>query len=218
MIRIGLALCFVAVISIRPCTGSLDADDEKSRTALPWLLLLAYPGAVPQIGAPLPGIPVRRPQDEVPVRRPQNEAVVSGGNMKLPQSDESSSTLQINNAVREQFLQGVLQGLQPAGVGGTGPTISPAALADFLAQATTSTTPKSVVEKDAGNDEDYDYIDFKNGSRIKYDLDEPVNKILQPTTKRPSAFRPANPSSGLSYRLPTTYVYYRPAYYPTRFG
>lgn len=218
---IGLVLCLIAVTNIQSGALSQDSGPENIRTALPLLYLLTYPGAVPQIGAPLPGIPIRRPQDEIPVRKPQGDTSASNGNMKLPLSDEAASSQQTNNIVREQFLQGILQGLQQPGPGSISPTISPAVLADFLAQATTSSTRKPSVEKDANgsdNDEDYDYIDFKNGSRIKYDIDEPVNKVLQPTSKPTSSARPASPSTVLYYRRPTNYVYYRPVYAPYRLG
>lgn len=225
---IGFLLWLLAVTSLRPGAGALNSDQEQMRTALPWLLLLAYPGALPQVGAPLPGIPVRRPLDET-----SPPASVSSSNIKLPLSDEATNSQPTSDLVREQFLQGILQGLQQPGGAGS-PTISPAVLADFIAQATT-TTRKPAVEKDAngsGNDEDYDYIDFKNGSRIKYELDgdeQPVNKILQQTTSRPvvarptgghptgarpSGARPQSPGSVVYYRPPTRYVYYRPVYRP----
>ncbi|XP_016992932.2 uncharacterized protein [Drosophila takahashii] len=201
---IGFLLCLVAVSS----AGAPSADQEKIRTALPWLYLLAYPGVGPLA-------PIVRPQDEIFTTA--NSAI-----MKQPQSDEGVSSQQSSNLVREQFLQGILQGLQQPGVPGAAPTISPALLADFIAQATT-TTQKPPVEKDINapdNDEDYDYIDFKNGSRIKYDLDDveqPVNKILQQTTRRPAVNRPHSAPSVLYYRPPYRYVYYRPVYRPSSY-
>ncbi|KAH8358096.1 hypothetical protein KR084_002682 [Drosophila pseudotakahashii] len=193
---IGFLLCLVAVTS----ASGPSAEQERIRTALPWLYLLAFPGV-----GPLP--PIVRPQDEV-------FASTNSAIMKQPLSDEGVSSQQSSNLVREQFLQGILQGLQQPGASGAAPTISPALLADFIAQATT-TTQKPHVEKDINapdNDEDYDYIDFKNGSRIKYDLDnveQPVNKILQQTTRRPTVSRPQSPPSVLYYRPPTRYVYYK---------
>ncbi|EDW02447.1 GH19885 [Drosophila grimshawi] len=93
--------------------------------------------------------------------------------------DEVAGT-DANDQIREQFIQGVLQGLQS--MSGPGPTIQPAVLADFLQQAmaseTTSTQPVQKLahrpisdESSNDNDPDYDYIDFKNGSRIQYELD-----------------------------------------------
>ncbi|XP_017024964.1 uncharacterized protein [Drosophila kikkawai] len=205
---IGFLLCLLAVTSLRSGAAALDSKQEQMRTAIPWLLLLSYPGGLPQVGAPLPGIPVRRPLDETSQ---------SSSNMKLPLSDETTNSQPASDLVREQFLQGILQGLQQPGGGASSP--SAAMLADFIAQATT-TTRKPAVEKDLkapGNDEDYDYIDFKNGSRIKYDLDgaeQPVNKVLQQTTTRPPVARPQSPSSVVYYRQPVRYVYYRPAYRP----
>ncbi|XP_017051534.1 uncharacterized protein LOC108095107 [Drosophila ficusphila] len=192
----GFLLCFVAVISFR--ASAVPPEQDQIRTALPWLYLLAYQGALSQ----------------VPIARPQDEA-----SMKLTQSDEMANS----NLVREQFLQGILQGLQQPGTQSSAPTISPALLADIIAQATT-TTKKPTVEKDINgpdNDEDVDYIDFKNGSRIKYDLDEveqPVNKILQRTTRRSMASRPQSSNNVIYYRTPVRYVYYRPPLYYYRGG
>ncbi|KMY95333.1 uncharacterized protein LOC27208064 [Drosophila simulans] len=197
---IGFLLCSVVAASQLANASDVNSGQEQIRTAIPWLYLLALSASQPQI-------PILRPQDETP-------AITNSANMKEPQADEIVSSDQTNNEVREQFLQGILLGLQQPG----SPTISPAVLSDFIAQATT-TTRKPAVEKDADgaeNDEDVDYIDFKNGSRIKYDLDDveqPVNKILQRTTKRPAANPPQ--STGLYYRTPTRYVYYRPIYRPT---
>ncbi|SPP73801.1 uncharacterized protein LOC117592494 [Drosophila guanche] len=178
---------------------------EHSRTVGPWLYLLAYPAALQQVGGgALPGIPIRRPQDETPL---------SSANIQAPTlSDEVPSGQ--NNVIREQFLQGILQGLQQSGGGASGATVSPALLADFLSQVpsltNTSTTRQPAAEKDAnkaGSDENYDYIDFQNGSRIKYDLDveqKPVNKILQQTTRRQAVARPRPQAQ------PQTYLYYAP--------
>lgn len=169
-------------------------QEQQERTAgLPLLLLLGYPGAVQQLagGALLPGIPIRRPQDEVigQADEPAHSAQV--------QSDEPA--MDANAAIREQFIQGILQGLQSMTAQG-GPTVQPAVLADFLAQVNAARTtvapaitPPPSVEKDAQlannneHDADYDYIDFQNGSRIKYDLDnndqtndsQYPNKMLQ---------------------------------------
>uniref|UniRef100_A0A6P4EKJ7 Uncharacterized protein LOC108043071 n=1 Tax=Drosophila rhopaloa TaxID=1041015 RepID=A0A6P4EKJ7_DRORH len=206
MKQIVFLLCLVAVTSIRAGAGHPTPEPEQIRTALPWLYLLAYSAAQPQV-------PIRRPQDETFTGT--NSAI-----MKQPQSDELANSQQTSDLVREQFLQGILQGLQQSGAEASAPTISPALLADFIAQATT-TTQKPAVEKDltgTDNDEDYDYIDFKNGSRIKYELDEseqPVNKILQATTSRSVTNRPQSLASAVYYRPPTRYVYYRPIYTPS---
>lgn len=200
MKQIGFLLCSVVAASHLANASEVNSGEEQIRTAIPWLYILALSAAQPQI-------PILRPQDETPANT--NSAI-----MKKPQSDEIVNSDQSNNEVREQFLQGILLGLQQPG----SPTISPAVLSDFIAQATT-TTRKPAVQKDADgseNDEDVDYIDFKNGSRIKYDLDDveqPVNKILQRTTKRPAANPQQNPA--LYYRPPTSTVYYRPIYGPT---
>ncbi|XP_068144128.1 uncharacterized protein [Drosophila tropicalis] len=179
--------------------GALALVMEKERTApLPWLYWLAYPAAVQQVGAPLPGIPIRRPQ---------REELTTSTTTSRPLQD-AMETID-NSFIREQFLQGIIQGLQQS----ASPTIQPEVLADFLSQATatttTSTTEKSIIEKDAhenenDNDDDYDYIDFKNGSRIKYELDEgESHKLFAPTTK-PSVVRPQpNP----------VYYFYRPYYH-----
>ncbi|XP_022232780.2 uncharacterized protein LOC111081135 [Drosophila obscura] len=183
-------------------------EAEQSRTAGPLLYLLAYPAALQQLGGgALPGIPIRRPQDETPLSSPNTQA--------SPLADEVPSTQ--NNLIREQFLQGILQGLQQSAGGAGGPTVSPALLADFLSQASitsTSTTRLPAIEKDANeaeSDENIDYIDFKNGSRIKYELDgeqKPVNKILQQTTRRPAMARPRpHPQR---QPQPQPYLYYRP--------
>ncbi|KRJ99819.1 uncharacterized protein LOC26535132 [Drosophila yakuba] len=184
---IGFLLCSVAAASIPANASDVNTEQEQIRTALPWLYLLALTAGRPQI-------PILRPQDEtLPIT---NTAI-----MKQPQSDEILNSEQTNNEVREQFLQGILLGLQQPGSA----TVSPAVLSDFLAQATTTTT--------RNEDEDVDYIDFKNGSRIKYDLDDaeqPANKILQRTTSRPAPSPPQN--TALYYRTPPRYVYYRPIY------
>ncbi|XP_020806838.1 uncharacterized protein LOC110182987 [Drosophila serrata] len=210
---IGFLLCLLALTSLGSGATDLESKQEQMRTAIPWLLLLSYPGGLPQAGAPLPGIPIRRPLDELPP---------SSATMKLPLLDETTNSQPASDLVREQFLQGILQGLRQPGSGATSP--SAAMLADFIAQATT-TTRKPAVEKDLnapGNDEDYDYIDFKNGSRIKYDLDgaeQPVNKVLQQTTSRPTVARPQSQtqSNVVYYRQPVRYVYYRPVYRPIGF-
>ncbi|XP_052842457.1 uncharacterized protein LOC128256242 [Drosophila gunungcola] len=206
MKQIGFLLCLVVWTSIRVSAGPVSSEQEQIRTALPWLLLLGYPGALAQ----------------VPVRRPQGETITGTNSaiIRQPQSDEMVNSQQSSNLVREQFLQGILQGLQQSGDEAGAPTISPALLADFFAQATT-TTRMPAVEKDLnGNDEDYDYIDFKNGSRIKYDLDEfeqSVNKILQQTTSRPATARPQSSASVLYYTPPRRNVYYRPIYRPASY-
>lgn len=140
-------------------------ERSDARTTLPLLLLLSYR---PQVGVPIP-IPIRRPLDEPTITR-----------QPPVQSDEP---VDANAQIREQFLQGILQGLQST-EGGV--TVPPAVLADVLQQVqttktttTTTTTraPKTMLEEVAkepnsnDNDPDYDYIDFKNGSRIKYELD-----------------------------------------------
>ncbi|XP_016946773.1 uncharacterized protein LOC108022399 [Drosophila biarmipes] len=198
---------FLGFVALTGATG-VDFEQEKIRTALPWLYLLAYPGVISQV-------PILRPQDEI-------LASTSSDIMKQPQSDEMGNPEQSSNLVREQFIQGILQGLQQPGAQAGTPTISPAVLADFIAQVTT-TTQKPAVEKDVNgpdNDEDYDYIDFKNGSRIKYeldDVDQPVNKILHQTTRRPAVTRTESPSSVLYYR-PTRTVFYRPIYRPASYS
>ncbi|XP_039484026.1 LOW QUALITY PROTEIN: uncharacterized protein LOC120446882 [Drosophila santomea] len=195
---IGFLLCSVAAWQHSANASDVNTEQEQIRTALPWLYLLALTAGRPQI-------PILRPQDE-------SLAITNSAIMKQPQSDEILNSEQTNNEVREQFLQGILLGLQQPGSA----TISPAVLSDFIAQATTTTTRKPEVEKDADGgdtDEDVDYIDFKNGSRIKYDLDDAeqtVNKILQRTTSRPAANPPQ--STALYYRTPPRYVYYRPIY------
>lgn len=167
----------------------LNVADSKQRTALPLLFLLSYPQLNPG-GVILPGIPIRRPQDELLVtQKPMSQL-----SDELPQNLQNDDA---NSMIREQFIQGILQGLQSMSSNG-GATLNPAVLADFLEQvnavATTvapKITPPPTVEKDAqvidDNEADYDYIDFKNGSRIKYDLDndqqssddvEYPNKIL----------------------------------------
>lgn len=129
---------------------------SDARTTLPWLLLLSYR---PQVAVP---VPIRRPLDEPTITR-----------QPPVQSDEP---VDANAQIREQFLQGLLQGLQST-EGGV--TVPPAVLADVLQKVQTTTTraPKTMLEEEAkepnsnDNDPDYDYIDFKNGSRIKYELD-----------------------------------------------
>ncbi|XP_017072777.1 uncharacterized protein LOC108109015 [Drosophila eugracilis] len=207
---IGFLLCLVSVAAAQASAGVPNSEEDRIRTVFPWLYVLAYPGAVPQV-------PIRRPQDET-------SSSINSAIINQPQSDETSNVQQSSNLVREQFLQGVLQGLQHPGSGASAPTISPTLLADFIAQAqATTTTRKPVVEKDINgpdNDEDYDYIDFKNGSRIKYDLDDieqPVNKILQQTTRRPAPARTQSPATVLYYRPPPRYVYYRPIYRPSTY-
>jgi len=201
----GFFLCLVALTK----AAVVDFEQEKIRTALPWLYLLAYPGVISPI-------PIPRPQDET-------FTSINSATMMQPQSDEMANSEQSSNLVREQFIQGILQGLQQSGAQAGTPTISPAMLADFIAQVTT-TTQKPSVEKDVNapdNDEDYDYIDFKNGSRIKYDLDDveqPVNKILQQTTRRPAVARPQSNANVVYYRPPTRYVYYRPIYRPSLYS
>lgn len=177
----------------------MDQKLQERTAALPLLLLLAYPSAVQQVGgtALLPGIPIRRPQDEL-----SSQADEPALPIKI-QSDEPS--MDENAVIREQFIQGVLQGLQSMAAQG-GPTVQPAVLADFLAQVNAARTtiapritPPPTVEKDAqlvnnDHDADYDYIDFNNGSRIKYDLDsndqtsdsQYPNKILQPVAEEVS--------------------------------
>ncbi|XP_017835418.1 uncharacterized protein LOC108594790 [Drosophila busckii] len=172
---------------------------QQQRTKLPLLLLLAYPGALQQVGlgaAVLPGIPIRRPHDELTTRttRPSqvaaDEPTASGQNAAA--ADDA------NSLIREQFIQGVLQGLQSMSSNGAA-AIQPAVLADFLQQANAFTTTRapritSPTNKKAAlladPDPDYDYIDFKSGARIQYDLlgDQPQspnvtqypNKKLQP--------------------------------------
>ncbi|XP_026840844.1 uncharacterized protein LOC6593191 [Drosophila persimilis] len=182
-------------------------EAEQSRTAGPWLYLLAYPTALQQVGGvgALPGIPIRRPQDETPLSSSTRAPLLS--------EEEPSSQ---NILIREQFLQGILQGLQQSAGGASGNSISPALLADFLSQASitsTSTTRSPSVEKyanEADSDENYDYIDFKNGSRIKFDLEveqKPANKIIQQTTTRPVAVDRAQPQQYLYYRPYTSYYH-----------
>lgn len=200
----SLRLVFLALVGLMPlCIHSrpteMDQKLQERTAALPLLLLLAYPSAVQQVGgsALLPGIPIRRPQDEL-----SSQADEPAPPMKV-QSDEPS--MDKNAVIREQFIQGVLQGLQSMAAQG-GPTVQPAVLADFLAQVNAarttiapSITPPPTVEKDAqlvnnDHDADYDYIDFNNGSRIKYDLDsndqtsdsQYPNKILQPVAEEVS--------------------------------
>ncbi|KAL7735332.1 hypothetical protein ACLKA6_015720 [Drosophila palustris] len=152
----------------------LNGAEAKERTALPLLFLLTLPQLGPQVGF-LPGIPIRRPQDEL-------TTTTTTMNKPTQLSDELPQSGQ-NDLIREQFIQGVLQGLQSMGGNGAA-TIQPAVLADFLEQlsagVSTTVAPKitpPTVEKEAqaiddnDNEADYDYIDFKNGSRIKYDLD-----------------------------------------------
>ncbi|KAH8373110.1 hypothetical protein KR009_011899 [Drosophila setifemur] len=211
MKQIEIVLCCLSVISFRPHGVALTSEENHSRTVLPLTYLLAFPGAVPAIGAPLPGIPIRRPQDEYPIRRPAAEISASNADRVRPQSDEASSSQQTNNLVREQFLNGILQGLQNPGVVASDSITSPVVIAN-------TTTMRKAAAEPIGDatDDDYDYIDFKNGSRIKYDLDEdqqPVNKILQPTTKGPAVSRPP-PTTAQYYRPPTRYIYYRPIYTP----
>ncbi|EDV55359.2 uncharacterized protein LOC6547642 [Drosophila erecta] len=197
MKHIGFLLCSMAAASILANASDVNPEQEQTRTVLPWLYLLGLSAGQPQI-------PLLRPQDETP-------AIANSAIITQPQSDEIPNSEQSNNEVREQFLQGILLGLQQPGSA----TLSPAVLSDFIAQAST-TTRKPAVEKDADGvdtDEDVDYIDFKNGSRIKYDLDDveqPANKILQRTTNRPAP----NPqqSTALYYRPPPRHVYYRPIY------
>ncbi|KAM8711309.1 hypothetical protein ACLKA7_000449 [Drosophila subpalustris] len=169
----ALQLCFLAAIcgffsSVHSLP--LNAAEAQGRTALPLLFLLTLPQLGPQVGL-LPGIPIRRPQDELTTTTTTTQL-----SDELPQSGQ-------NDLIREQFIQGVLQGLQSMGGNGAA-TIRPAVLADFLEQlsagVSTTVAPKvtpPTVEKEAqaiednDNEADYDYIDFKNGSRIKYDLD-----------------------------------------------
>lgn len=200
----SLRLGFLALVGLMPLgihsrPTEMDQKLQERTAALPLLLLLAYPSAVQQVGgsALLPGIPIRRPQDEL-----SSQADEPAKPMKV-QSDEPS--MDANALIREQFIQGVLQGLQSMAAQG-GPTVQPAVLADFIAQVNAARTtvapritPPPTVEKDAqlvsnDHDADYDYIDFNNGSRIKYDLDnngqanEPQypNKILQPAAEEVS--------------------------------
>lgn len=189
-----LRLVLLALVGLFPL--GIQSRPTQERTAgLPLLLLLAYPSAVQQVGgggALVPGIPIRRPQDEL-----STQADEPAKPTKV-QSDEPAEDA--NAVIREQFIQGILQGLQSMAVQG-GPTVQPAVLADLIAQVNAAarttvapriTPPPPTVEKDAQlvnneHDADYDYIDFKNGSRIKYDLDnnDPINdsqypnKILQ---------------------------------------
>ncbi|KAH8411000.1 hypothetical protein KR222_006072, partial [Zaprionus bogoriensis] len=180
----------------------LEQQQQERTAGLPLLLLLGYPSLLQQqVGgsAILPGIPIRRPHDEL---SPLADELAKPPKVQSdePQMDAMDAT-DANALIREQFIQGVLQGLQTMASAQGGPTVQPAVLADFLAQvqnaARTTVAPPGItpppVEKDAQlvnnneHDADYDYIDFKNGSRIKYELDsgqltnnvQYPNKILQ---------------------------------------
>ncbi|KAH8260962.1 hypothetical protein KR044_001114 [Drosophila immigrans] len=85
--------------------------------------------------------------------------------------------------IRQQFLQSFVQSLRPNNV----PTLPPAVVVQL--------TRRPVIERDDeyidDNDAEYEYIDFKKGSRIIYDLDnnqqsfdyvERPNPILQLNT------------------------------------
>lgn len=176
-------------------SGEVETERIQPRTTLPLLLLLGYPLALPQLDVAgsvgvggdgiLPGIPIRRPQDEPTITRMPPQVAADAP----PQNAQNDASPDANAQIREQFIQGVLQGLQSMSAnGGPGPTIQPAVLADLLQQVMAAQTtkpppptPPAAVEKEAqlpshddssnDNDPDYDYIDFKNGSRIKYELD-----------------------------------------------
>jgi len=175
-----LFLFLLALACVHSMPRNVAKSENKERTALPLLFLLSYPQANLG-GGILPGVPIRRPHDELPITQKPTEISSMSSNAQLsdelPQSAQSDEA---NNLIREQFLQGILQGLQMMTNSGA-PAINSAVLSDFLVQlnaVTTTEAPKitpPTVEKEAqmiqGNDADYDYIDFKNGSRIKYDLD-----------------------------------------------
>ncbi|KAH8371167.1 hypothetical protein KR093_006363, partial [Drosophila rubida] len=110
-------------------------------------------------------------------RRTQADAGIT--QKQTEQADEVPQNPLIQAAlIREQFVRNFLQSVaanNPA-------AIPPVALTNLVMQHNAVRTtippriprPVSVQESDIidDNDEEYDYIDFKSGSRIKYDLDK----------------------------------------------
>ncbi|XP_032589937.1 uncharacterized protein LOC116804948 [Drosophila grimshawi] len=188
-----IAFVSCLLLEVNALRVNLEKESQQ-RTTLPLLLLLSNPLALPLVttGGLRPGVPLRRPQGG----STQDLGQVSSD---VKQMDEVAGT-DANDQIREQFIQGVLQGLQS--MSGPGPTIQPAVLADFLQQAmaseTTSTQPVQKLahrpisdESSNDNDPDYDYIDFKNGSRIQYELDND-QQLNNTTIQQPAAVAPLN--------------------------